>query len=210
MSHLRHLPFAGTHSGVSFDQQAMRPPDKLHSPCFIRWPLHSPVLPHSTKKPFGGVTYSAYNNPATTSRPLVHSGDSQAKLTDAMGKLTNKMRKLYWKRNGWLDPGVCPIYKHTESDNTGGVNEVKVLLESYSQTLMLCKQSDQHDYHPRYRAPGTFRPTGASDPTPPARGVTPCGAEQEALIVLLADNPFAGRIASPLDNGDDMVRMHFT
>ncbi|KAD3069200.1 hypothetical protein E3N88_37080 [Mikania micrantha] len=28
--------------------------------------------------------------------------------------------------------------------------------------------------------------------------VNPCGAEQESLIVLLADNPFAGRIASPL------------
>ncbi|KAD6794786.1 hypothetical protein E3N88_05682 [Mikania micrantha] len=40
--------------------------------------------------------------------------------------------------------------------------------------------------------------------------VNPCGAEQESLIVLLADNPFAGRIASPLDNGDDSVRMHFT
>ncbi|KAD4888602.1 hypothetical protein E3N88_20675 [Mikania micrantha] len=40
--------------------------------------------------------------------------------------------------------------------------------------------------------------------------VNPCGAEQESLIVLLADNPFAGRIASPLDNGDDTVRMHFT
>ncbi|KAD6796499.1 hypothetical protein E3N88_07395 [Mikania micrantha] len=36
-------------------------------------------------------------------------------------------------------------------------------------TFMLCKQSDQHDYHPRYRAPGTFRLTGTSDPTPPAR-----------------------------------------
>ncbi|KAD2806136.1 hypothetical protein E3N88_39513 [Mikania micrantha] len=40
--------------------------------------------------------------------------------------------------------------------------------------------------------------------------VNPCAAEQEPLIVLLADNPFAGRIASPLDNGDDTVRMHFT
>ncbi|KAD5961424.1 hypothetical protein E3N88_12897 [Mikania micrantha] len=40
--------------------------------------------------------------------------------------------------------------------------------------------------------------------------VNPCAAEQEPLIVLLADNPFAGRIASPLDNGDDIVRMHFT
>ncbi|KAD6794744.1 hypothetical protein E3N88_05640 [Mikania micrantha] len=27
---------------------------------------------------------------------------------------------------------------------------------------MLCKQSDQHDYHSRYRATGTFRPTGTS------------------------------------------------
>ncbi|KAD3337226.1 hypothetical protein E3N88_32746 [Mikania micrantha] len=25
---------------------------------------------------------------------------------------------------------------------------------------MLCEQSDHHDYHPRYHAPGTFRPTG--------------------------------------------------
>ncbi|KAD4981930.1 hypothetical protein E3N88_18601 [Mikania micrantha] len=32
--------------------------------------------------------------------------------------------------------------------------------------------------------------------------VNPCGAEQEALIVLLADNPFAGRIASPLVDSD--------
>ncbi|KAD2393633.1 hypothetical protein E3N88_40610 [Mikania micrantha] len=30
--------------------------------------------------------------------------------------------------------------------------------------------------------------------------VNPCAAEQEPLIVLLADNPFAWRIASPLDN----------
>ncbi|KAD4585408.1 hypothetical protein E3N88_23009 [Mikania micrantha] len=29
-------------------------------------------------------------------------------------------------------------------------------------TLMLCKQSDQHDYHSRYRAPGTFRPAEKS------------------------------------------------
>ncbi|KAD4385877.1 hypothetical protein E3N88_26046 [Mikania micrantha] len=28
--------------------------------------------------------------------------------------------------------------------------------------LMLCKQSDHHDYHSRYRAPGTFLPTGNS------------------------------------------------
>ncbi|KAD5317791.1 hypothetical protein E3N88_17737 [Mikania micrantha] len=40
--------------------------------------------------------------------------------------------------------------------------------------------------------------------------VNPCAAEQEPLIVLLADNPFAGRIASPLDNSDDTVRMHVT
>ncbi|KAD2393865.1 hypothetical protein E3N88_40842 [Mikania micrantha] len=40
--------------------------------------------------------------------------------------------------------------------------------------------------------------------------VNPCAAEQEPLIVLLADNPFAGRIASPLGNGDDTVRMHVT
>ncbi|KAD4982484.1 hypothetical protein E3N88_19155 [Mikania micrantha] len=40
--------------------------------------------------------------------------------------------------------------------------------------------------------------------------VNPCAAEQEPLIVLLADNPFAGRIASPLDNGDNAVRMHLT
>ncbi|KAD2805343.1 hypothetical protein E3N88_38720 [Mikania micrantha] len=40
--------------------------------------------------------------------------------------------------------------------------------------------------------------------------VNPCGAEQESLIVLLADNPFAGRIASPLGNSDDMVRMQIT
>ncbi|KAD4386248.1 hypothetical protein E3N88_26417 [Mikania micrantha] len=30
--------------------------------------------------------------------------------------------------------------------------------------------------------------------------VNPCGAEQESLIVLLANNPFAGRIASPLSH----------
>ncbi|KAD5803120.1 hypothetical protein E3N88_14480 [Mikania micrantha] len=40
--------------------------------------------------------------------------------------------------------------------------------------------------------------------------VNPCAAEQEPLIVLLADNPFAGRIASPLVNGDITVRMHVT
>ncbi|KAD4179282.1 hypothetical protein E3N88_27873 [Mikania micrantha] len=28
--------------------------------------------------------------------------------------------------------------------------------------------------------------------------VNPCGAEQESLIVLLADNPFAGRVAPPM------------
>ncbi|KAD3640028.1 hypothetical protein E3N88_29251 [Mikania micrantha] len=33
-------------------------------------------------------------------------------------------------------------------------------------------QSDHFDYHSRYRAPGTFRPSGKLDPTPPARGVT--------------------------------------
>ncbi|KAD5508020.1 hypothetical protein E3N88_15723 [Mikania micrantha] len=103
-----------------------------------------------------------------------------------------------------LDPGVCPIYKHTDLDITCGVNKIKVLpkgvllklfklinymnsptivltlflLHAFSGdaqtflTLMLCKQSDQPDYHPRYRAPGTFRLTGTSDPTPPARGVT--------------------------------------
>ncbi|KAD4177969.1 hypothetical protein E3N88_26560 [Mikania micrantha] len=32
-----------------------------------------------------------------------------------------------------------------------------------------CKQSDHFDYHSRYRAPRTFRPTGKPDPTPPAR-----------------------------------------
>ncbi|KAD3642045.1 hypothetical protein E3N88_31269 [Mikania micrantha] len=40
--------------------------------------------------------------------------------------------------------------------------------------------------------------------------VNPCGAEQESLIVLLADNPFAGRIASPLVSSDNTVRMHVT
>ncbi|KAD4179288.1 hypothetical protein E3N88_27879 [Mikania micrantha] len=40
--------------------------------------------------------------------------------------------------------------------------------------------------------------------------VNPCGAEQESLIVLLADNPFARRVAPPLDNSDDRVRMHFS
>ncbi|KAD4178969.1 hypothetical protein E3N88_27560 [Mikania micrantha] len=35
--------------------------------------------------------------------------------------------------------------------------------------------------------------------------VNPCAAEQEPLIVLLADNPFAGRIASPLNETYDII-----
>ncbi|KAD4385698.1 hypothetical protein E3N88_25867 [Mikania micrantha] len=31
------------------------------------------------------------------------------------------------------------------------------------------RQSDHFDYHSRYRAPGTFRPSRKPDPTPPAR-----------------------------------------
>ena len=41
------------------------------------------------------------------------------------------MRISMWWDGVWascrLDPFVCPIYKHTELDDTGDVNEVKVV-----------------------------------------------------------------------------------
>ncbi|KAD7478061.1 hypothetical protein E3N88_01197 [Mikania micrantha] len=43
------------------------------------------------------------------------------------------MRLSMWWDGIWagrrLDPGVCPIYKHTELDDTGGVNEIKAFQE---------------------------------------------------------------------------------
>ncbi|KAD5317730.1 hypothetical protein E3N88_17676 [Mikania micrantha] len=92
-----------------------------------------------------------------------------------------------------LDSGVCPIYKHTELDDTGVDNEVKIFL-----TLMLCKQSDHHDYHSRYRAPGTFRPTGKPDPTPPARGSLQLQQGSARLFV---------KVREGLGSGHERVRL---
>ena len=43
------------------------------------------------------------------------------------------MRLSMWWDGVWagrrLDSGVCPIYKHTELDDTGDVNEIKVVTE---------------------------------------------------------------------------------
>ena len=35
-----------------------------------------------------------------------------------------------------LDSGVCPIYKHTELDDTGVVNEVKVLPKRFAKAIL--------------------------------------------------------------------------
>ncbi|KAD5961022.1 hypothetical protein E3N88_12495 [Mikania micrantha] len=46
-----------------------------------------------------------------------------------------------------------------------------------------CEQSDHFDYHSRYRAPETFRPSGKPDPTPPARGVTLTDSEKQTRFL---------------------------
>ena len=38
-----------------------------------------------------------------------------------------------------LDSGVCPIYKHTELDDTGVDNEVKVLPERFAKLFSITK-----------------------------------------------------------------------
>ncbi|KAD5960705.1 hypothetical protein E3N88_12177 [Mikania micrantha] len=38
-----------------------------------------------------------------------------------------------------LDSGVCPIHKHTELDDTGDVNEVKVVTEEVINVIMCFK-----------------------------------------------------------------------
>ncbi|KAC9145041.1 hypothetical protein E3N88_46302 [Mikania micrantha] len=57
------------------------------------------------------------------------------------GVLQCPMRLSMWWDGVWagrrLDSGVYPIYKHTELDDTGGVNEVKVM-HMYRLRLQEC------------------------------------------------------------------------
>ncbi|KAD5317712.1 hypothetical protein E3N88_17658 [Mikania micrantha] len=60
----------------------------------------------------------------------------------------NGVKHLIIINNNMLSSPVC-----------GGTVAGRVFLSIY---LVHCKQSDYSDYHSRYRAPGTFRPTGKS------------------------------------------------